>query len=55
MKGWIYWIELDPKLIESRKVLSEVIKRFRAAAPVVEMLNAPLMLRKKTSSPEAHF
>ncbi len=43
MKGWLYWIELDSKLVESRKLLAEIVKRFRAASPVVEMLNAPLV------------
>jgi uncharacterized protein (TIGR02453 family) len=45
MKGWLYWIELDAKLIESRKLLPEIVKRFRAAAAVVEMLNATLVKR----------
>ena len=39
MKSWLYWVELDAKLAESPKLFSEVMKRFRAAAPVVEMLN----------------
>ncbi len=43
MKSWLYWIELDAKLAESPKLLGEVMKRFRAAAPVVEMLNAGLV------------
>jgi uncharacterized protein (TIGR02453 family) len=43
MKSWLYWIELDAGLAESPKLFGEVIKRFRAAAPVVEMLNAPLV------------
>jgi len=42
MKSWLYWIELDVKLAESPKLFGEVMKRFRIAAPVVEMLNAPL-------------
>jgi len=43
MKSWLYWIELEVGLAESPKLLNEVLKRFRAAAPVVEMLNAPLV------------
>jgi uncharacterized protein (TIGR02453 family) len=43
MKSWLYWIELDAGLAETPKLLSEVLKRFRATAPVVEMLNAPLL------------
>jgi uncharacterized protein (TIGR02453 family) len=42
MKSWLYWIELDLKLAESPKLLGEIMKRFRIAAPVVAMLNAPL-------------
>jgi uncharacterized protein (TIGR02453 family) len=42
MKQWLYWIELDAKLATSRKLLPELVKRFRAGAPVIEMLNAPL-------------
>ena len=42
MKSWLYWIEFDLKLAESPKMFGEVMKRFRAAAPVVAMLNAPL-------------
>jgi uncharacterized protein (TIGR02453 family) len=49
MKSWLYWIELDVALAESPKLLSEVLKRFRATAPVVEMLNAPLMSIKEAS------
>ncbi len=49
-KGWLYWIELEAKLAESPKMLGEVIKRFRAAAPVVEMLNAGLV---KGASPHS--
>jgi len=50
MKSWLYWIELDVRLAESPKLLHEVLKRFRAAAPVVEMLNAPLVLSKRAKS-----
>ena len=43
MKSWLYWVELDAKLAESPKLIGEVMKRLRIAAPVVEMLNAGLM------------
>ena len=42
MKQWLYWKELDPKLATSPKLRSELVARFRAAAPVVELLNAAL-------------
>jgi uncharacterized protein (DUF2461 family) len=43
MKQWLYWTELDGKLATSPKLLEELMKRFRVAAPVVRMLNAPLL------------
>ncbi len=42
MKQWLYWIELDAKLATTPRLLPELVKRFRAAAPVIAMLNAPL-------------
>jgi uncharacterized protein (TIGR02453 family) len=47
MKSWLYWVELEAGLAESPKLFAEVMKRFRAAAPVVEMLNAPLVSGKQ--------
>jgi uncharacterized protein (TIGR02453 family) len=47
MKSWLYWTELDVNLAASAKLLGEILKRLRATAPVVEMLNAGLM-RKRT-------
>src|SRR4029077_5347485 len=45
MKQWLYYTVLDAGLITSPRLLGEIVKRFRAMLPVVEMLNAPL---KKT-------
>lgn len=42
MKQWLYWVELDAKIATSPRLLPELVKRFRAAAPVIAMLNAPL-------------
>ena len=42
MKQWLYWVELDTKIATTSRLLPELVKRFRAAAPVIEMLNAPL-------------
>jgi len=42
MKQWLYWVELDVKLATTPRLLPELVKRFRAAAPVIAMLNAPL-------------
>ena len=53
MKSWLYWIELEAGLAESPKLFTEVMKRFRAVAPVVEMLNAPLVSSKRAQSKAA--
>jgi uncharacterized protein (TIGR02453 family) len=50
MKQWLYWTELDVKLATSPKLLGEIVKRFRAATPVIRMLNAGLV---KTSAARA--
>ena len=42
MKQWLYWKVLDPKIATTKKLRVEIVKRFRAAAPVVELLNAGL-------------
>lgn len=42
MKQWLYYTTLDPQLAASAKLLPEVMKRFRAMIPVVEMLSEPL-------------
>ena len=34
--------ELDAKIATTPRLLPELVKRFRAAAPVIAMLNAPL-------------
>jgi uncharacterized protein (TIGR02453 family) len=43
MKQWYWWVELDPGLATSPKLKGEIAKRFRAMAPVIEMLNRPLL------------
>jgi hypothetical protein len=35
-------VELDAKIATTPRLLPELVKRFRAAAPVIAMLNAPL-------------
>ena len=41
-KAWLFWQEIDIELATTPKLLPELCKRFRAAAPVLQMLNAPL-------------
>jgi uncharacterized protein (TIGR02453 family) len=50
MKQWLYWVELDVKLATSARLLPELVKRFRAAAPVIAMLNAPLQKHQRKSA-----
>ena len=39
-KAWFFASNLPPETAESPKLLSEIVKRFRAASPVIAMLNA---------------
>ena len=50
MKQWYWWIALDAALVTSPKLKSEIVKRFRAMAPMVELLNRPLLKGSKTKS-----
>jgi hypothetical protein len=43
-------VELDVKLATTPRLLPELVKRFRAAAPVIEMLNAPLVKAASATS-----
>jgi uncharacterized protein (TIGR02453 family) len=43
MKQWYWWVELDSKLATSPRLKAEVVKRFRAMAPMIELLNKPLL------------
>lgn len=40
MKRWVHWVALDVKIASSPKVVGEIVKRFRAMAPVIAALNA---------------
>jgi uncharacterized protein (TIGR02453 family) len=43
MKQWYWWVELDLALATSPKLKGEIVKRFRSIAPMVELLNKPLL------------
>jgi uncharacterized protein (TIGR02453 family) len=49
-KQWYWWVELPLALATSPKLKSEIVKRFRATAPMVELLNKPLLKSGKTMS-----
>ena len=53
MKSWLYWVELEAGVAHTPKLFKEVIRRFRAAAPVVDMLNAGLVKRRTARLGEA--
>jgi uncharacterized protein (TIGR02453 family) len=40
MKQWVFWDQLDQKIAATPKIVGELVKRFRAVAPVVKMLNS---------------
>ena len=48
MKQWYWWVELDAALATSPKLKSEIVKRFREIAPMIELLNRPLLGKAKT-------
>jgi uncharacterized protein (TIGR02453 family) len=45
MKQWLYFTTLDASVATSPKLVGEITKRFRAMAPVLELLNEPLSPR----------
>jgi uncharacterized protein (TIGR02453 family) len=47
MKQWFWSVELDPKLATSPKLKAEVVEHFKAMAPMVELLNKPLLGKSK--------
>lgn len=46
MKQWYCWTELDLDLATSPKLKAEVVKRFKAMAPMVMLLNQPLLAKR---------
>jgi uncharacterized protein (TIGR02453 family) len=46
-KDWILDASLDPSLATSPKLYGEILERFRAMAPLIEFLNAPLATKKR--------
>jgi uncharacterized protein (TIGR02453 family) len=49
MKRWLYYQTLDPKLATSPKLQSELVTRFKAVLPVLELLNQPLAATRPRS------
>lgn len=42
-KQFLFYVVLDPSLATTRSLETELLKRFRAMAPFIEFLNAPLV------------
>ena len=49
-KNWFYWREPDVKLATSPKLAGELLRHFRAVAPVMDLLNAPLLKKSRATS-----
>lgn len=47
-KQYYYFVEIDPEIATTPALYSEILKRFRAAAPFLDFLNAPLGSRRKS-------
>ena len=47
MKGWVFFTSLEPKFITSPKLVAELMKRFRAMLPALELLNEPLAAQRQ--------
>jgi uncharacterized protein (TIGR02453 family) len=52
MKQYLLYVELPPALATTPALYTEVVKHFRAMAPFMEFLNAPLRGKRKQLSPE---
>jgi uncharacterized protein (TIGR02453 family) len=55
MKQWLYWVELDTKIAGTPRLFSEIAKRFRAAAPVIALLNTPVRAAAPARKKRAAF
>jgi uncharacterized protein (TIGR02453 family) len=54
-KYWMLYVELDPELASSPKLLKEITARFEAIAPLVDFLNRPLIAQGKKREREERF
>lgn len=54
-KQWLYYVLLEPGIATTPKLAGEIVKRLRAMLPLVEFLNAPLMMRRGSSGVIADF
>lgn len=52
-KHWYFWKELPADLATSRKLLPEVVNRFRLMKPVIDFFNEPLLAMRRKRLPLA--
>jgi len=48
-KQWLLYVILSPESATTPRLQDEVVKRFKAMAPFVEFLNAPLSLKRRAA------
>ena len=46
-KQFLLWTELPPEIATSNELYTEIVKRFKAMAPFMTFLNAPLKAQKQ--------
>ena len=54
-KQWYWYVELEPELALTPKLLPEIRKRMAAMLPAIEFLNAPLLELQKKATLDAKF
>jgi uncharacterized protein (DUF2461 family) len=52
-KQWLLWSKLDPAMATTPRLFVEILKRFRAMAPFIDFLNAPLANLRRKPDPRA--
>ena len=50
MKRWVFFASLEPEFITSPKLVAELMKRFRAMLPALELLNESLAALRQRES-----
>ncbi|GIU73661.1 MAG: TIGR02453 family protein [Bryobacteraceae bacterium] len=50
-KHWYFWKELPAELATTRRLVPEVVSRFRLMKPVIDFLNEPLLAMRKKRLP----
>jgi len=54
-KQWYWYVQLEPDIALTPKLLPELKKRFAALIPAIDFLNAPLLERQKKETQKAKF